>query len=170
LVSPPIAEAKRVQVGDRPRAHGENVAQDPADPGCRTLIGLDVGGVVVALHLEDGGIAVADVDDAGILARAADHPRGGGRQLFEVNARGFIGAMLRPHDRKDAKLGEVRLPSQCLQDAAIFVGGQAVLGDLALRDLGHAPRLSGERQLGQSGAAKSSALSGNRGYRATCSC
>ena len=70
-----IAEAQRIEVGDRPRAHGEDVAQDAADAGRRALVGLDVGGVVVALHLEDGGLAVADVDDAGILARALDHPR-----------------------------------------------------------------------------------------------
>jgi hypothetical protein len=55
--------------GDRARAHGEDVAQDAADAGRRALIGLDEGRVVVALHLEDGGVAVADVDDAGVLAR-----------------------------------------------------------------------------------------------------
>ena len=47
----------------------------PPTPGRRALIGLDVAGVVVALHLEDRRLAVADVDHAGILARAADHPR-----------------------------------------------------------------------------------------------
>ena len=47
------AEAQRVQVGDRPRAHREDVAQDAADAGRRALVGLDVGRVVVALHLED---------------------------------------------------------------------------------------------------------------------
>jgi hypothetical protein len=30
--------------------------------------------VVVALHLEDGGLLVADVDYPGILARPANHP------------------------------------------------------------------------------------------------
>ena len=64
-----------IQGRDRPRAHGEHVAQDAADARRRALVGLDEGGVVVALHLEDAGQAVADVDDAGILARALDHPR-----------------------------------------------------------------------------------------------
>ena len=68
------AEAQRVHRRDRPRAHGEDVAQDAADAGRRALIGLDVGGVVVALHLEDDRLAVADVDDAGVLARAAGSP------------------------------------------------------------------------------------------------
>ena len=48
-----IAEAQGVEVGDRPRAHGEDVAHDAADAGRRALVGLDVGRVVVALHLED---------------------------------------------------------------------------------------------------------------------
>ena len=50
-----IAEAQRVEAGDRPRAHGEDVAQNAADAGRRALIGLDVARVVVALHLEDAG-------------------------------------------------------------------------------------------------------------------
>ena len=98
-----IAEAQRVQVGDRPRAHGEDVAQDAAHAGRRALVGLDVGGVVVALHLEDGSLAVADVDDAGILARALDHPRRLGRQLLQPHLRGFVGAVLAPHGREDAE-------------------------------------------------------------------
>ena len=71
-----LAEAQRVHRRDGARAHGEDVAQDAADAGRRTLVGLDEGGVVVALHLEDDGVAVADVDDAGILARALDDASG----------------------------------------------------------------------------------------------
>src|SRR6266478_2239695 len=69
------AEAQRIEDRDRPRAHREDIAQDAADPGRGALIGLDKRGMVVALDLEDDGIAVADVDDAGIFARAADHAR-----------------------------------------------------------------------------------------------
>ena len=36
-----VAEGKRIEAGDRPRAHGEDVAQDAADAGRRALIGLD---------------------------------------------------------------------------------------------------------------------------------
>ena len=69
------AEAQRVQVGDGARAHGEHVAHDAADAGRRALVGLDVARVVVALHLEDDAVAVAEVDDAGVLAGALDHLR-----------------------------------------------------------------------------------------------
>ena len=41
------AESQQVETGDRPRAHGEHVAQDAADPGRRALEGLDEGGMVV---------------------------------------------------------------------------------------------------------------------------
>jgi len=63
------AETQQVEAGDRPCAHREHIAQDAADPRRRPLIGLDEGGVVVALHLEDASQAVADVDHAGVFAR-----------------------------------------------------------------------------------------------------
>jgi hypothetical protein len=69
------AETQRIEAGDGPRAHREHVAQNAADAGGRALIGLDVARMVVALHLEHDRLAVADVDDAGVLARALDHPR-----------------------------------------------------------------------------------------------
>ena len=81
-----IAEAQRVQVGDRARAHGEHVAHDAADAGGRALVGLDEGRVVVALHLEDDGIAVADVDHAGVLAGPLDHLRAFGGERLEPHA------------------------------------------------------------------------------------
>ena len=64
------AEAQRVEDGDRPRAHREDVAHDAADAGRRALVGLDRRRVVVRLDLEDGAAAVADVDGAGVLAAA----------------------------------------------------------------------------------------------------
>ena len=69
------AETQRVEERDRPRPHREHVAHYAADPGRRPLIGLDEGRVVMALDLEDDGVAVADIDDAGIFSRAANHPR-----------------------------------------------------------------------------------------------
>ena len=37
--------------------------------------------------------------------------------------------MLGPHHREDAELGEVGLAAQGVEDALIFLGGKAVLGD-----------------------------------------
>ena len=67
------AEAQSVEQRDRPRAHGDDVAQDPADAGRRALERLDRGGVVVALDLERDGEPLAEVDHAGVLARALEH-------------------------------------------------------------------------------------------------
>ena len=75
------AEAQEVERGDGPGTHGENVAQNAANPGRRALIGLDEGGMVVALHLEHADVAIADVDHARVLARPVDDVRARGRQL-----------------------------------------------------------------------------------------
>ena len=64
------AEPQRVHHRDRPGAHRHDVADDAADAGGRALVRLDVGRVVVRLDLEGGRPAVADVDDAGVLAHA----------------------------------------------------------------------------------------------------
>ncbi len=69
-------------------------------------------GVIVALDLEDDGVAVADVDDPGIFSGSADHPRAGGRQPLEPDLRRFVRAVLAPHDREDAELGHVRRPAE----------------------------------------------------------
>ena len=127
---------QRVEAGDRPRAHGEDVAQDAADPGRRALIGLDVARVVVALHLEHDGEPVADVDHAGILARALDHPRRLGRQAAQMHLGGLVRAVLVPHRREDAELGDGRLAADQLENALVFVGLEAVLGDQLGGDFG----------------------------------
>src|SRR3546814_6515819 len=92
-----------------------------AHPGRRALIGFVIRGVVVALHLEDGGelLAVrtfADVDDARILAGAADHPWRFGREFLQMEARAFIAAMLGPHDRENAEFDKVRLAPERGED------------------------------------------------------
>ena len=128
------AEAERVEARHRPRAHGEDVAQDAADPGRRALVGLDEGRVVVALHLEDRRLPVADVHHAGVLAGAADDPGGLGRQSAQPDARRLVGAVLVPHRREDAELGEIRGPAHDPLDARVFLGAQPVLGDERRRD------------------------------------
>ena len=58
---------------ERAGAHGEDVAQDPADAGGGALERLYIGGVVVRLDLEGAGPAIADIDDAGVFSRPLDH-------------------------------------------------------------------------------------------------
>ena len=111
------AEAQRVHRGDGAGAHGEDVAQDAAHAGRRALIGLDEGGVVVAFHLEDDGLAVADIDHAGIFAGALDDARAGGRQRPQPFLGGLVGAVLVPHGREDAEFGDGRLAADQLEDA-----------------------------------------------------
>ena len=115
------AETQRVEVGHRARAHGEYVAQDAADARRRPLVGLDERRVVVALHLEHRGEAVADVDDSGVLARPANHPRRLGGQRLEPFPRRLVRTMLAPHHREDAELGDVGLAPEDL-DRAVVLG------------------------------------------------
>jgi hypothetical protein len=142
-----LPEAQRVHRRDGPRAHGEDVAQDAAHAGGGTLRRLDIGGVVVAFHLEDHGQflavgAVADIHDPRVLAGPADHLRPLGRQGAQPLLRRLVGTMLVPHGRKDAELGETRLPPDDLQDALVFVGAEPVGRDQVFGDgwVGHAVR------------------------------
>ena len=127
-------EAQRVEAGDRARAHREDVAQDAADAGRRALVRLDEARVVVRLHLEDGREAVADVDDAGVLAGALDDARALGGEALEVHARRLVGAVLAPHHAEDAELGVRGLAAERLLDPGVLLGGQLVLLDDLGRD------------------------------------
>ena len=98
------AEAQRVHQRDRASAHGEDVADDAADAGRRTLVRLDRGGMVVALDPHRDGQAVADIDDAGALTGADHHPGRLGREPAEMDLRRLVRAVLRPHDRIHGEL------------------------------------------------------------------
>ena len=120
-------EAQRVHDRDRPRAHGEDVAQDAAHARGRALVGLDERGVVVRLDLEHRHQAVADVHRAGVLAGPLHHPGTGGRQGLEVDAARLVRAVLRPHDREEPQLGQVGLAPQQAHDAVVLFGLEVVL-------------------------------------------
>ena len=120
-------EPERVHHRDRPGTHGEDVAHDAADPGGRALVGLDVRRVVVALHLEGDGVALADVDDAGVLADAREHLADPGLlgdlgELREVHLGGLVGAVLAPHDGVHRQLGAGRAAAEDLADPGVLVG------------------------------------------------
>ena len=115
------SEAQRVHERDRPGAHREDVADDAADARRRALVGLDERGMVVRLDLEDRGEAVADVDGAGVLAGPLQDARAGRRKLLQVDPRALVAAVLGPHHREDAELGQGRLALERANDAIVFV-------------------------------------------------
>ena len=129
------AEAQQIETGDRPRAHREDVAQNAADARRRALIRFDIGRVIVALHLEDAGEPVADVDDAGIFAGSLDHPWRLGRQFPQVQTRRLVGTMFVPHGGENAEFGEARRAADERQDALVLFRLQAMRGDEFGRDL-----------------------------------
>ncbi len=125
-------EAERIHDRDRPGAHREDVSDDAADPGGRPLVGLDVRRVVVALDLERDGVALADVDDAGVLADAREHLAdrrllGDLTELLEVDLGGLVGAVLAPHHRVHGELAARRAAAQDLADLLVLVGLQPEL-------------------------------------------
>ncbi len=110
------AEANGIHHRDRPRAHREDVAKNAANAGCRTLEGLDKAGMVVGFNFKGNGESIADIDDAGILARPLQHALAFSRQLLQVNPRTLVGAMFAPHHTEDAQFGKARLTPKQAQD------------------------------------------------------
>ena len=68
--------------------------------------------------------AVADVDDAGVLARADQDAGPLGGQPAQVQAAGLVGAVLRPHHRVHGQLQVVGMPPEDALD-----GGGLVVGE-----------------------------------------
>ena len=90
----------------------------------------------MAFHLEDHGLAIADIHHAGIFAGALDDPGALGGQRLQPFFGGFVGAVLVPHGRADAQFGHRGFAAQQLEEARIFVGLEAVLLDDVGGDLG----------------------------------
>ena len=104
-----LAEAQRVERHAGPRAHGEDVAHDAADAGGGALEGFDRRRVVVALDLHGHGPAVADVDDAGVLAGPLQNARAARGEAAQDGPRVLVAAVLAPHERVDGELDVGRL-------------------------------------------------------------
>src|SRR5205807_8981161 len=65
---------QRIHHGDGPRAHGENIAQNPAHSCGRPLKGLDKRWMIMRLNLERARPAVPNIDDPRVLSRPLHHP------------------------------------------------------------------------------------------------
>ena len=76
-----LGEAQAVEEGDGTRAHRDDVAEDPADAGRRSLERLHRRRMVVALDLEGDCEAVPEVEHAGVLPGPCNTrcPRDGSR-------------------------------------------------------------------------------------------
>ncbi len=120
-----MAEAEAVQECDRPGAHGRDVTEDPAHAGCRSLERLDRGGVVVALDLERHRLAVAQVDDPGVLARPLEDSFAVGRKAAQEEGRVLVRAVLRPEQREHRELEVVRVAPEQFADSLEFPVGEA---------------------------------------------
>src|ERR1019366_8283313 len=105
-------EPEDVDKGDRPRAHREDVSEDPADPGRGAAVGVHGGGVVVALDVERHHVAVAHVDHTGVIAGAEHDPLASGREEPEEGLGGLVAAVLGPFSVDYRPLYLVGLPSQ----------------------------------------------------------
>ncbi len=113
-----IAEEERVHDRDRPRTHGEDVAEDATHAGGGSLVGLDRRRVVVALDADGDRDPVTGVDHPRVLAGADQHPRSLGRQAAEVDPRRLVGAVLAPHDREE---GELEMVGRAIEDVLDLV-------------------------------------------------
>src|SRR6185369_306062 len=89
--------------------------------------------VIVRLHLEHRHPAVADVDHAGVLTRALDDVRAGGRELAQVDLRGLVGTVLGPERRGDAELGVARIPAEEAAQTGVLLRREAALGAALVR-------------------------------------
>ena len=78
----------------------------------------------MGLDLERDGLALAEVDDAGILARPLENSLAGGRQPPEQWRRVLVAAVLGPEQRENSELEVIRLPLQQSPDPLELVVGE----------------------------------------------
>ena len=80
--------------------------------------------VVVRLDLERDRLALAEVDHAGVLARALQHALALDGQPLQQQRRVLVAAVLRPEQREDGELEVVRVAAEQLADAVELPVGQ----------------------------------------------
>src|SRR5439155_21398933 len=73
-------EVEPVEQRDRPRTHRHHVAQEPAHARGCSLERLDRRRMIVALDLEGDCLALAEIDDAGVLTRPPKDSRAVARE------------------------------------------------------------------------------------------
>jgi hypothetical protein len=76
--------------------------------------------MVVRLDLEGDSGSVAEVEDAGVLARSLEDALSCGRQPLEQRRRVLVAAVLRPEQGEDRELEMVRVAPEQLPDTVRF--------------------------------------------------
>ena len=118
------AEAQPVEERNRPRAHRDDVAQDPADAGRGALERLDRRGMVVRLDLERDGDTVAEVDHARVLARPLENTLAARREPPQERRGVLVAAVLGPEQREHRELEIVRKPAEQVADTVELAVGK----------------------------------------------
>ena len=119
-----LSEAQRVEHRDRAGAEGEDVAQDPAHSGGRSLEGLDRAGVVVGLDLEGAHEPAGEVHGAGVLAGPEGHVLALGGERAEQQLGVLVGAVLAPHQRVHGQLDLVGRAALLLAHQLVLACGE----------------------------------------------
>ena len=142
-----LREAQAVEDRDRPRAHRDDVAQDPADSGRGALERLHGRRVVVRLDLERDRRPVAEVEDAGVLARPLQDALARRGEPLQQRRRVLVAAVLRPEEGEDRELEVVRTAAEELVNAVELLVGQPqrTVERLFRRDLRQGPESTGGR-------------------------
>src|SRR5919198_4008710 len=112
-----LAEAEAVEQRDGARSHGDDVAQNAPYTGRGALERLDGRRMVVALDLEGRRLALAEVDDARVLARALKYVHALARQPFQEESRVLVAAVLRPEEGENGELEIIRRAAEQTPDA-----------------------------------------------------
>jgi hypothetical protein len=101
--------------------------------------------MVVALDLEGDRLAVAEVDDARVLAGALEDAAAAGRKPLQQARRVLVAAVLRPEQREDGELEVVRAAAEQLLDSVeLPVGEPEGAVERLFRDGRQMPECSGE--------------------------
>ena len=90
----------------------------------------------MAFHLEHDRLAIPNIDNTCILARAADDLRAFRWQGAQPFFRRFVGTVFVPHGRENTELGERGRAAHDPQDFLVFIWRQPVGGDQVFGDLG----------------------------------
>ncbi len=76
--------------------------------------------MIVRFDLECSDPAIADIDNAGVFARALHDEFSTRRQALQVDFAGFVGAVLAPHHAENSQLGDIGIAAEDLLNAAAY--------------------------------------------------